>query len=144
MAAVASADKRARNRAVKQEGPRWPLAYELAALGTPIGVWLVPLVGGVDLCAAVTTDLSGQLVELRRLERGYLVRWCLNRHLRICYTLGELVEGQTCGRLLGWLPGRILEVKNRRAFVAPAIAFHCTLPGEAHVPGAVVIGQAVT
>lgn len=96
--------------------------------GTPIGVWLCPLPGG--RFAALTTDVDGQLVELRRLPIGYLVRWCLNRHLRIHHALADLVDAQVRGLELGWLPGRIYECKGGRTWLAPAIAFDCTLPGE--------------
>ena len=97
-------------------------------LGTPIGVWLCPVPGG--RFAAVATDTDGQLVELRRLPIGYLVRWCLNRHLRIHHALSDLVDAQVCGLELGWLPGRIFEFKDGRSWPAPAISFDCTLPGE--------------
>lgn len=122
------ADLRWRVRAVKQEGPRWPLAFELAMLGTPIGVWLCPVPG--ERFAAVTTDVNGELFELRRLPVRYLVRWCLNRHLRIHHALADLVEAQLRGLELGWVPGRIVECKGGRSWPAPAIAFDCTLPGE--------------
>lgn len=134
------ADQRWRARAVKQEGPRWPLAFELAMLGTPIGVWLCPVPG--ERFAAVTPDIHGELFELRRLLIRYLVRWCLNRHLRIHHALEELVDAQQLGLELGWLPGRILECKGGRSWLAPAIAFDCTLPGEPARAGAVAVDAA--
>lgn len=131
------ADSRWRVRAVKQEGPRWPLAYELAMLGTPIGVWLCDVGGGYF--AAVTTEPGGELVELRRLSMRYLVRWCLNRHLRVHHALADLVDAQQRGLELGWLPGRIVEHKASRCWLAPALPFDCTLPGEAPRSGAVAV-----
>ena len=113
----------------RPEPPRWPLALELARAGRPIGVVLLPVEG--DLWAAVTTDVDGVLVELRRLRKSYLIRWCLNRHLRIHHRLGTLVDAQLAGRELGWVPGLIIEYKRRSAFVVTASVFSCTLPGEA-------------
>lgn len=126
-------DKRKRERAVKVEGPRWPLAWELARFGTPIGVVLVPV--GDGLCCAVTVGVAGELIELRRLPSHFLVRWCLNRHLRLHHTLAELVQAQLAGRELGWMPGRVVEVKAGRSWLVAGVPFVCTLPGEPVRPG---------
>lgn len=121
-------DKRWRGRAAKQEGPRWPLAYALALAGSPIGVLLVPM--PEQLVAAVVIDPSGQLLEVRRLSPAFMVRWCLNRHLRIFHGLGDLVCALQAGRVVGWLPGRMIERKNGREWLAPAGPFVYALPEQ--------------
>lgn len=105
-------DLRTRGRAVKQFGPIWPVAYELALCGTPIGVFLdvIVLTGEVRV---VTVDADGELWELRRLRNQmFAVRWCLNRSLRVHRSLGELMQALRSGFVVGWVHGFIVESKG--------------------------------
>lgn len=114
-------DLRWRARVVKQPLPIWPLALELARGGMPIGVLLCPLVSGDH--AAVVVEGDGTLWEVRRLPVAFLVRWCLRRHLRIFHSLGDYVEAERAGRVVGWVPGQVVEHKDGRAWLAPAVPF---------------------
>lgn len=107
-------DTRARGRAVKERGPRWPVAYDLARMGTPIGAWLlgVPPVGA---WLVLVVSWTGEVLELRRLSSSArAVRWCLDRHLRVHHTLGALTEAMVSGQVVGWLPDRIFEADGQQ------------------------------
>lgn len=128
------ADKRWRVRARKDLTPRWPLALDLARSGMPIGVWLAPLRSGDH--AAVVVEGDGTLWEVRRLPIKYLVRWCLNRHLRIFHTLGAFWQAEEAGFVIGWVPDQIIEHKDGRQWLAPAVRFDAAEVAEAAIqPG---------
>lgn len=127
-------DRRLKERPGRNLGPVWPLAFELATLGTPVGVIVARLSEGVSV--AVTVDDAGELFELRRMVvHRRVVRWCLNRHLRIFHSLSGLVDAMQSGRVLGFLHGRLLEVTRRGVRPVIPFPFDCSLPSEASRPG---------
>ena len=89
--------------------PLWPLAFELAQLGTPIGVLVLELREG-EACVVVI-DMQGQLWDLRRLPLRMATAWCLRRHLRVYRKLGQLVADMHEGHVLGWIPGHVEEAR---------------------------------
>lgn len=125
-------DKRWRVRAAKDPVPRWPLALELAQGGLPVGVWLAPLLSGEH--AAVVVEGDGVLWEVRRLPLRQLVRWCLNRHLRIFHSLADYVQAEAAGFVIGWVPGQMVEHKDGRQWLAPAVLFECGDLAESSAP----------
>lgn len=141
-------------RPSRSPGPLWPLAWELAQLGTPIGVWVCPCESGEWAVVSVTPD--GELVELVRCApdterrhglRGshqrlamHAVRWAVARSLRVYPRLSGLVEFVQFGHGLGWVPGRIYEHRPKRAPVLVcAVPFRAVLPGEEPEEGAELV-----
>lgn len=99
-----------------KEGPPWPLALELARLGTPIGCALVRRyrrlrvdgTGWVWYVDVVTVDGAGELVSLREeLEGDVAGRWCCQHALRALPSVGELVRALARGVCVGWGHGFI-------------------------------------
>lgn len=117
--------KRAERRqvpALLAPGPVWPLNLEMARAGCGIGVLLAQHHGGK--VSVVTIDVDGVLVMLATLD--YMrpaLRWCTERHVRIMWSLGGLLEAMQAGRCCGWLPGRIIEHSDGREFVPIAVPF---------------------
>lgn len=109
-----------------QVGPVWPCALDLARAGTPIVVLLAEDIGGK--VSIVTVDVDGVLVMLSTVDNlRRATRWCLDRNLRIVWSLGELMDELEAGRACGWVPGRIVEVKPRHSFVPIAVPFPYSL-----------------
>lgn len=115
------------------EPARWPVALALASAGHPIGCWPCKRPDGDT--AVLVVDLAGELLELRRLPAAFAVRWCVNRHLRIHQSLGHLVDEMHAGRVLGWVPGLVVEHKRGRMARVVAVPVDLTLPGETAIAG---------
>lgn len=90
-----------RARYAKRKGPEWAWALELARFGQPIGVALLP--AGSDRVQVVTLDRDGVLVVVHTLAARFSVRWCINRALRVHWSLGELVTAIKAGFVFGWI-----------------------------------------
>lgn len=133
-------DERLRERPGRNLGPLWPLAYELAYMGTPIGV-VVARLEAQGCSVVVSVDECGELWELRRLAvHRRAVRWCLNRHLRVYHSLGALVDAMQRGPVIGFLHGRLWEVTRRGTRPVLADRFDCVLPSEPSRPGVPELG----
>lgn len=90
-----------RARYSKRKGPEWAWALELARFARPIGVSLLP--AGGDRVQVVTLDRDGVLVVVHTLPARFAVRWCVNRVLRVHWSLGELVTAIKAGFVFGWI-----------------------------------------
>lgn len=122
--APARTPKRAKQRtpAVLQTGPLWPLSLEMSRAGCGIGVLLAQHMGGK--VSVVTVDVDGVLVMLATLDRMKdATRWCVLRHVRIMWSLGQLLQAMEAGRCVGWVPGKITEHQGARTFQPVAVPF---------------------
>lgn len=126
---------RKRPRPGVHRGAVWPIALQLAASGTPIGVLLFRN-EPEGRYSVVTVDADGLMVLLAdrpfgrfmgrqfwRSQAWPAVRWCHERHLRIFWSLGGLLDAMRKGEALGWVPDRIVEHKHGRTFIPVAVPF---------------------
>lgn len=119
--------------------PLWPLAYELAMMGTPIGAavilrsrdrgtgsrWFREFLAfpgaalAVDVFDVVVVDADGVMWSLTPDGVEHPGSFCVERHLQWWPSLGALVKAMSDGRCIGWVSGRLVDLNRHLVPVYP-------------------------